>query len=451
LTNETYGGDSNLWTGVLLSSLALEYSLTHDRALLKPISKIVDAYEWLEYGHDLFPHAPGYIPRAIELDQGLKSDPSGDQYTGILVGYDLTLRFVDDAIIRGRIIDQANRIGKRMQDNWYFIFKPQGGLSDRGAETVQWEYTWGQMLYRITGNSYPSKTFSLGEFWDRLTWDEQKCILEWTTIAVAALSPVPSWFMDNITGAFWSHLVDGVWGFVGTIAPALVPAPATNVFLGFVAALFKCLREAPEGILLHWLFGNAMKRHHASIDILAGNIPDRLNRLVKVYTNIKPFLKANKIPAPDFLEKLRDPVRYYNYHITFLSTFGALYGSENPDEKLNELYDIRIIKKSGGKDRNPLFALIVQALYKRMDTFDAVRILDEPGIFPVDYLPWSRDERSAFHFNYAWQTDVPGRYPMNKDLIEWPGLDYIFPTILRAHLTANSVPYSCSPAIAELI
>ena len=441
MTNDTYGGDSDLWTGVLLSTLALEYGLSHDRALLEPIRAILDAYEWLENRQNVLPEEPGYVPRAIELDLGAKAEPSGDQYTGILVGLTLVHRFVTDPEVRERVENQANRMGHRMQRDWYFIFRPQGGLSSRGAEVVQWEYTWGLMFERITGNRYRSHPFTIERFWHRLSSRERDCVVRKTAKVYAVLGGMV-WALSSLHGRFWDDLVTSVSALLATA----VPGQDVRLVIAFLVAIFSCLHEAPMGVLLHLLAPNsARNKHHIWIGLLNNDLVDVLNQLDNVYDNIRKPLKKIGIRVP----RMRDWVKYYNFHITFLSTFGAFFERDNPDRKLLDLYRIRIMEKQHDKDHNAVFSLIVRALYSTDD--QVARLLDVPGVFPLDYLPTSRDERSSMHDNYAWQTEPAGRLRMTDDWLEWPGLDFMFPIILRAYLDKARVPVGSSPVLGTLI
>jgi len=191
-------GDSTLWTGVLLGTLALEYSRTKASGTLEQIREIVDALSRLQV-------APGYL---VRTDRGEEAgtelaEPGAGQYMGVLFGYDLAFRYADDDEIRRRIREDVDRMGTYLQDNWYIFFKPTGGLVKRGANGVFFEYVWGKIFQRITGNSKKGKSMQWWEFTSRLRGQGMK-LDAWIGLMERPISPRKRYtmFLRNIVGLY---------------------------------------------------------------------------------------------------------------------------------------------------------------------------------------------------------------------------------------------------------
>ena len=191
-------GDSTLWTGVLLGTLALEYSHTKESRTLEQIRQIVDALSRLQV-------ATGYL---VRTDRGEEAgtqlaEPSAGQYMGVLFGYDLAFRYANDDEIRGRIKEDVDKMGRYLQDNWYFFFKPAGGLVERGHNGVFFEYAWGKIFQRITGNARQSRSMQWWEFTSKLKGQGMKAD-SWIGLAQRPFSPRRRYtmFLRNIVGLY---------------------------------------------------------------------------------------------------------------------------------------------------------------------------------------------------------------------------------------------------------
>ncbi|MDA2934346.1 hypothetical protein MYX82_08375 [Acidobacteria bacterium AH-259-D05] len=156
---ERHFGDSTLWTGVLLGTLALEYHHTKDSRTLRQIGEIVHALSRLQV-------APGYLLRTDRGEEaGTKwAEPSAGQYVGVLFGYDLAFKYIEDNEIRRKIREDAEKMARYLQNNWYIFFKPTGGLVERGPNGVIFEYVWSEIFHRITGDLRKSRLISWTEF-----------------------------------------------------------------------------------------------------------------------------------------------------------------------------------------------------------------------------------------------------------------------------------------------
>ncbi len=148
---EHHFGDSALWTGVWLATLALDYQRVPRKSTLQQIQETIRALERLEV-------AQGYI---VRTDQGSEADtwlakPSAGQYVGVILGLDLTFRFVERREVRERIRRLTRNIARYLQPNGYFLTDPWGRLVPRGPSGVAFEHPWRKIFHRITGRDFPA-------------------------------------------------------------------------------------------------------------------------------------------------------------------------------------------------------------------------------------------------------------------------------------------------------
>ncbi|MDA2931059.1 hypothetical protein MYX84_14120 [Acidobacteria bacterium AH-259-O06] len=201
---KSHFGDSTLWTGVLLGTLALDYHQTKDSRTLEQISEIVDALSRLQV-------APGYLVRTDRGEEaGTKlAEPSAGQYMGVLFGYDLAFKYADDNAIRRKIREDAENMGRYLQNNWYIFFKPTGGgLVDRGPNGVFFEYVWSKILQRITGDTRESRPISWRQFRQKLKGGRIS-LDAWISLMGKLFSPRKRYtmFLRNVVGLYHWDIV----------------------------------------------------------------------------------------------------------------------------------------------------------------------------------------------------------------------------------------------------
>ncbi len=83
-------------------------------------------------------------------------EPSMDELMGLVMGYDMVYRLVNVPAVRTKVSNQVNRLGDYLAEYGYYLVRPDGGFSARGASGVlpALEYPFSQVFQRITGNPY---------------------------------------------------------------------------------------------------------------------------------------------------------------------------------------------------------------------------------------------------------------------------------------------------------
>lgn len=79
-----------------------------------------------------------------------------DELMGLVMGYDMIYRLVNVPAVRTKVSNQVNRLGDYLAEHGYYLVRPEGGFSARGASGVlpALEYPFSQVFQRITGNPY---------------------------------------------------------------------------------------------------------------------------------------------------------------------------------------------------------------------------------------------------------------------------------------------------------
>jgi hypothetical protein len=93
------------------------------------------------------------------LDRYRRWEPSMDELVGLIMGYDIVYRLVDEQAIRDEVRRQVNDLGTYLAEHGYLLVRPLGGFSARGASGVlpALGFPWGRVFERITGTPYESR------------------------------------------------------------------------------------------------------------------------------------------------------------------------------------------------------------------------------------------------------------------------------------------------------
>jgi hypothetical protein len=91
--------DAIVNSGRWLATLALEYNLTQDRKTLEKIETIIDHFIKLDLASG---ELNGFIHRT-DIPKETTTEPSLDQYLGLLLGYKMVWDYVDDFKIRKKV------------------------------------------------------------------------------------------------------------------------------------------------------------------------------------------------------------------------------------------------------------------------------------------------------------------------------------------------------------
>ena len=171
-------------------------------------------------------------------------EPSQDELVGLVLGYDIVFRLVDDAETRGKVRDQVNNLGDYLAENGYLLVRPNGGFTARGASgfSVALEFPFGQVFKRITDDHYRPRVGFEGALGKAGLWESLQGPLMWGTIEGAAgggimtglvlLASVGWWGMP--LGLAGAGLLAGVLGSLGGLALSA----GVGIIIGRAAAIY---------------------------------------------------------------------------------------------------------------------------------------------------------------------------------------------------------------------
>jgi hypothetical protein len=178
---------------------------------------------------------PDYVTQENDLDnirypyfvRYRHFEPSMDEIIGLLMGYDMVYRFVNNSEIKDMVRAQVNRLGNYLAAHAYLLARPLGGFACRGAAgpNPAFEFVCSEIFYRITGNRYQIRS-------------------DW--ISVVDKAGIWQHAKDKINGATLGFLAGaaGIAGFAPILEPILFEAGldlrAFNIFpwdIAFAAAI----------------------------------------------------------------------------------------------------------------------------------------------------------------------------------------------------------------------
>jgi hypothetical protein len=128
---------------------------------------------------------PAYEPRTPGVNKSLTHgawyrrfrwyEPSYDELVGLVCGYDIVFRLVDDPAIREIVREQVAMLGTYLSGCGYFLVRPSDGFTGQGAAGagLMFEHPFGLVFKRITGSAYESRAgfpeiWQLARVWDSL-------------------------------------------------------------------------------------------------------------------------------------------------------------------------------------------------------------------------------------------------------------------------------------------
>jgi hypothetical protein len=163
--------------------------------------------------------------RMKSLDVYRRWEPSMDELVGLICGYDVVFRLVDDADIREEVRRQVDDLGEYLAANGYLLVRPSGGFTARGAADVLpvFEFPWQRVFERITGNPHKPRVGFEGALAKAGVWASLEGPMRTATIASVAASIVVPAILALVTG-----------GVLGILFAVL--GPLLGFTLGVVAA-----------------------------------------------------------------------------------------------------------------------------------------------------------------------------------------------------------------------
>ena len=122
-------------------------------------------------------------------------EPSMDELVGLIAGYESVHALVDDAGVRATVAEQAGRLADYLAEHSYFLVRPCGGFTYRGASgpLAAFEMPFGRAFSRITGDAHAHRhdfewVMRKAGVWHLL----QTAVAEWRAagVALSILSPM---------------------------------------------------------------------------------------------------------------------------------------------------------------------------------------------------------------------------------------------------------------------
>jgi hypothetical protein len=134
-------------------------------------------------------------------------EPSFDELVGLVAGYDITHRLVDDPSVRQIIQEQADRLGNYLAESGYMLVRPGGGFTLRGSAGVgpALEFCLNQAFNRMTGNNYSSRANFASSCDKAGIWQKQlgPALVGWQVLGwtVGVLTGLAAWPLTMLAAA----------------------------------------------------------------------------------------------------------------------------------------------------------------------------------------------------------------------------------------------------------
>jgi hypothetical protein len=105
------------------------------------------------------PEATSWDERWWSLHLNRSWEPSMDELTGLIMGYDIVFRLVEEESVREEVQRQIERLGDYLAEHGYLLVRPGGGFAAQGASGIlpALAFPFGQVFNRIAGNSFPPR------------------------------------------------------------------------------------------------------------------------------------------------------------------------------------------------------------------------------------------------------------------------------------------------------
>jgi len=323
---------------------------------------------------------PAYVPLSDHVDPAARLDcirrfrltePSYDELVGLVAGYDIVHRFVDDPVIRSMVEEQTNRLGSYLSSCGYLLVRPGGGFTAQGASGIgpALEYAFTLVFQRITGTAYPSKaTFEdacrLAGVWGMLEPVLANYMAAGRILASLLPLAIP---LIAAAGGVTAAIVQDVVALVGPAAQLLLPlgAPVSTIVATMTALIPQMLD------LLSLVTGNGPDAQDASYifnhAIAQTQFGDVLGASIALFENPK-FIDVlnNELGLAYPLMKLFDPQTRFTAAMRGLSINRVHAYSENfppyvgltaldraagsPEDLVGDLYLYWMNRRSGIPD-----------------------------------------------------------------------------------------------------
>jgi hypothetical protein len=192
-------------------------------------------------------------------------EPSMDELNGLLMGYDLVYRLVRDKEVRNTIRAHVAKIGDYLAEHGYFMVRPGGGFTARGAAGVlpALEVPFGEIFLRITGDRYRARCGFTGAVKQAGMWEDLRAPLyAGSAIGIAAQIGLTA---TGINGLLLGFL--GPLGFTGTLLAGLsLPVLARAALIYVNKGLFDLKGSLTFG-------GGAEARQEVAVGYIMSQVP----------------------------------------------------------------------------------------------------------------------------------------------------------------------------------
>src|SRR6476620_5724562 len=116
-------------------------------------------------------------------------EASMDELTGLITGYDILFRLVDNKEIRDQVRLQVSKLADYLSEYGYFLVRPGGGCC---AHAVPLEFSSNRVFKRITGNDFSARVDFVGAMKKADVWNCLAGPVGWyTVIGITIESAVP--------------------------------------------------------------------------------------------------------------------------------------------------------------------------------------------------------------------------------------------------------------------